>query len=341
MRPTFSPRLINGPFEDPGLYIPFVFQNRALLFDLGDLSALTTRDLLKISHVFVTHTHMDHFIGFDTLLRALLGRSKILHIYGPAGFIQNVEGKLAGYTWNLVENYPHSLELEVAEVRDSDIRSRRYRCARRFRPESESTRPFGSTLLEEPATNVSTIILDHGIPCLGFCLAERFHVNVRKERLDAMGLEPGPWLQGLKEALYNEADRRTPIQVQPAGGEPPYTLPLGTLADQLVLITPGQKIAYIADIAPSEQNLKKVVDFVARADHLYIEAAFLESERDDAIRKRHLTAAQAGRIAARAGVKQLTPFHFSPRYTDQGHLLVQEAQLAFMESSAINRPRTK
>ncbi|MGB8428082.1 MAG: ribonuclease Z, partial [Desulfobacterales bacterium] len=105
MRPTFCPRLVNGPFDDPGLFIPFQFQHRALLFDLGDISLLSARDILKISHVCVSHTHMDHFAGFDRLLRLLMGRDKRLSLYGPRGFLKNVEGKLAGYTWNLVDNY--------------------------------------------------------------------------------------------------------------------------------------------------------------------------------------------------------------------------------------------
>ena len=111
MGPSFLPRLVNGPFDDPALYIPFRHEKRALLFDLGDIASLSSRDILKITHIFVTHTHMDHFSGFERVLRLFLGRDKDLFLYGPQGFIDNVAGKLAGYCWNLVENYENRFTL--------------------------------------------------------------------------------------------------------------------------------------------------------------------------------------------------------------------------------------
>jgi len=104
-------------FQIPVFLSPFLFEKRALLFDLGDVSKLSARNLLKISHVFVTHTHMDHFIGFDTLLRLLLGRDKEMYLFGPSDFIQKMEAKLSSYTWNLIENYENTLSIHVTEIK--------------------------------------------------------------------------------------------------------------------------------------------------------------------------------------------------------------------------------
>ncbi len=103
MKPIFHPQLVNDSFGDPALYVEFLFEKRALLFDLGDISSLATRRVLRLSHIFVSHTHMDHFMGFDRMLRMCPGRDKALHLWGPPGFIERVvDGQKIAYVVDVV-----------------------------------------------------------------------------------------------------------------------------------------------------------------------------------------------------------------------------------------------
>jgi ribonuclease Z len=330
MRPSFLPRLVNDSFEDPGLYIPFLLKGRALLFDLGDNSNLSHRDLLKVTHVFVTHTHMDHFIGFDRLLRVMLGRQKELHLFGPEGFMDNVEGKLGGYAWNLLGNDAYPLVLKITEVTTDRMKSRRYRCRDRFRPAGDPAEAdFGRALMVEPALTVSAAVLDHRIPCLGLALKERFHIHILKDRVAAMGAKPGPWLGQFKSALYGSLPPDTVFQVPCARGGGKTRFTLDALQKQIARITPGQKIAYITDAQYTPANQERIISLAKDADHLFIEAAFLEEDRATAEEKAHLTARQAGRIARLSQARRMTIFHFSPRYRGREKQLYQEAEGAF------------
>jgi ribonuclease Z len=71
-----QPTLINEPSSDLGIS----GSAAALPFDLGDLTPLSPRQLFRVTHGFVSHTHMDHFAGFDRLLRVCLHRAAPLHI---------------------------------------------------------------------------------------------------------------------------------------------------------------------------------------------------------------------------------------------------------------------
>jgi len=334
MRPSFLPRPVNGPFDDPGLFIPLFFERRAIIFDLGDIYSLSAKDILKISHIFITHTHMDHFIGFDRLLRLFLGRDQHLYLFGPKGFLNNVEGKLAGYSWNLVKNYSNLLALHVTEVLPDHLITKDYICQNGFVPDQTSLKqPFNGLLHEEPSFSVSARILDHSLPCLGFTLKERFHVNILKDGVTKLGLEVGPWLKDFKQALFDNQDPDSKFEVSCGKtNQQKKTFVLGDLTKQIALITPGQKISYIADLVYNESNVEKVVELVKDSDHLFIEASFLEKDRDVAEKKCHLTARQAGIIAGMSGVKQVTPFHFSPRYVGQAHLLEKEVIAAYDEA---------
>ncbi|MBU2488832.1 MAG: ribonuclease Z [Proteobacteria bacterium] len=329
MRPTFHPRLAGQtPFDDPGVFVGFIFEKRALLFDLGHATALSSRDLVKVSHAFVSHTHMDHFIGFDHLVRLLLGRNKHLFVYGPPGFLKNVEGHLSGYTWNLVENYGSRFLLTAAEVGTDEVITRTYACGKAFAPVEEAREPFSGILFSEPSLTVSATVLDHKTPCLGFALSERFHVNVLKDRLAEMGLAIGPWLARMKEALWTGAPLDSLLDAPAVDGSI-RRLPLGEVREKAVRISPGQKIAYVTDVVASPENEARILDLAANADHLFIEAAFLHEDLAEARKKHHLTARQAGDLARRAGARDFTVFHISPRYAGRENELHAEALRAF------------
>lgn len=321
MRSNFHCDLINGPFGDPGLLVDCKFERRALLFDLGDLGVLPTRKLLRVSDIFVTHAHMDHFAGFDRLLRVALGRDTGVNLYGPPGFIERVGHKLAAYTWNLVDGYATDFVVTVREVAvDWSVRGARFRSRNRFDEERlPADQAPGGLLLSEPSFKVRASILDHGIPVLAFAIEEAVHINVLKNRLTELGLPTGHWLTELKSLVRAGADDATPVEVRwrDRGGHRLRVYPLAELRQRVLEFVRGERICYVTDLAFTPQNVERVVALALGADRLYIECVFLESDRDHAARKAHLTARQSGMIAAASGAKVAIPFHFSPRYLER------------------------
>ncbi len=330
MRPSFHPFLVNEPFGDPAVFVDFLFEPRALLLDLGDLRTLPPRKLLRISDIFVSHCHMDHFMGFDWWLRISLGREHRVRLYGPPGFLKQVEHKLSAYTWNLVRSYDTDLTLVVTEVDPAGTGRRAwFHCRRAFLKEAEETVHVGDgVLLEEHGFRVRSVFLDHRTPSLAFALEESRHVNIWKNRLAERGLAVGPWLQTLKRAALADLAPDTPIQAPRVGGGS-ANLPLGELLADVVRIVPGTKLAYVTDAVFHERNARHVIDLARDADLLFIEAVFTHDLAPRAAEKCHLTAAQAGWLAHRAGVRAVQPFHFSPIYREREQELRAELDTAF------------
>ncbi len=333
MRTSFHPRLINDPFGDPGLFISFLFEKKALLFDLGELTNISSRDLLKISHVFVTHAHMDHFIGFDSLLRLFLGRNKNLHIFGPPDFFNRLEGKLNAYTWNLVNEYENDFRIIATELHPSFTFKKEYVCRHGFRAKQIEKHPFSGILFKDASFHIEGVLLDHRTPCLGLSLIERFHVNIIKQGLLNLGLPMGPWINRFKQALYEQKplDEAFEITWEDAGTPKAKKFKFGELTEKIAIISPGQKIVYITDVIGSDTNKEIIINFAKNATQLFIEAAFIEQHKEIAKQKYHLTAQEAGDIAGKAAVKKMSVFHFSPRYIHAEKAVRDEAMAAFMK----------
>jgi ribonuclease Z len=329
MADRFAPRLVNGAFEDPALFIRFHYERRAMLFDLGRLDRLSAREILKLSDVFVSHTHIDHFIGFDHLLRCSLNREQELRLFGPKGFIANVCGKLGGYTWNLIRDYP--LTLVVYEVDGLTLRKVELKAAHGFRPEGETISPFSGRLLEEPALSVRSTALDHKIPCLAFCLEESNRFNVKPDVLQALGFNSGPWLDQLKTMLREKLPAETRLQIPlSSGGKKELTL--RECRDRLIVESRGQKIVYVVDNQYNPTNAERIISLARNADLFFCEAFFSQTEETIAKERYHLTATEAGLMARRAGVARLIPFHFSLRYQSEPDRLKEEALRSFAGS---------
>lgn len=340
MRPIFDATLVNRPFGEPGVLVDLKFERRALLFDVGDVTRLPTRKLLRVSDVFVSHTHMDHFAGFDHLLRVCLGRDTGVALYGPGRFIEQLEHKLAAYTWNLVENYATDFVITAHELDASGhMQCARFRSRARFARESLPAKaaPDG-TLLDGASFRVRTIPLEHhGIPSLAFAFEEHTHINVWKNRLIELGLPTGPWLTRLKEQVRAGAPDDTPIRVhwRTRNDSRDKLISLGELRTQVLEFLPGQSVCYVTDVADNQRNRHALVRFLQGADLLFIEAVFLDEDRHHAERKAHLTARAAGEIARAAAVKNAVPFHFSSRYVGREAELQAEFERAWREAACV------
>lgn len=335
MRPLLHPQLVNEPLGDPGLYLEVMFQRRAMLFDLGDTQPLPPRKILRITDIFVSHAHMDHFSGFDRVLRVCLGRDKALRLYGPPRFLDKVEHRLASYEWNLVDRYTTDFTIEATELGpDGSLSRARFRCSTGFRREpAECSSEAMGLLLADDGFRVRAAMLDHDIPSLAFSVEEVSHVNVWKNRLADMGLGVGPWLRDVKAAVMRSAPDDTEFLAtwRGDGGLREARCRLGALKECAVSVVPGQKIAYVVDALYSAANADKIIALAHEADILFIEAVFLEEEAERAAARFHLTARQAGELAARAGARRFVPFHFSPRYAGREAELRREAEMAFAE----------
>ena len=332
MRPLFEPRLVNDAFGDPGLYVDFRDERRALLFDFGDVSALPPRKLLRISDAFISHTHVDHFVGFDHWLRVVLGRKPHATLTGGPGLIERVEHKFAAYTWNVVHRYEVPLAVTVREVQPEGPGRQASFCSRnRFaREDGEPWMPHGDVLHSEEAFRVRGRFLDHEILCLAFALEEATHVNVWKNRLAEWGLATGPWLREARRAIAAGAPDDTPIAIawHDRDGEHALSRTLGELRPAFELV-PGRRIGYVTDLRYTAANVQALEELLAGVDILFIESVFMQSEADHAARKNHLTAAQAGTIARRVGARAVVPLHFSPRYEGRAADVIAELQAAW------------
>jgi ribonuclease Z len=298
--------LVNGVFGDPLTLLRLRGSRRVLLLDLGEAASLSRRVMHQVTDVFVSHAHFDHVAGFMWLLRARMGTVvPSCRIFGPPGMHAHIAGMVAGVRWDRIgEAGP---EFVVGEVRADRIDWVRIKAG--AEPQARGAQTIaGGVLLNEPSVCVSAIELDHGIPVLAFAIESGGEKRIRKDRLDAARLPPGPWLGELKRHL---AHGEMAANISLPDGR---IASAGALASDLVEGTPRVRLVYATDLADTPANRARLQTFAQRADVLICESPFVAADSAQAERTQHLTARACGEIAAAARVGRLIPFHFSKRY---------------------------
>jgi ribonuclease Z len=171
--------------------------------------------------------------------------------------------------------------------------------------------PLDATVVERQAFRLCAIPLEHSIDTLGWRIEEPDARSVIPERAAALGIEGRELGRLVREGVLD--------------------LPGGRVAlDDVSEPRRGQCFAFVMDTGICDA----AVELAEEADLVVCEATFLDAERDRARTYLHLTARQAGWIAAEARARHLVLTHFSPRYRDIG-ASETEAKDVFRDVTAV------
>ncbi len=321
-----KPRLVNGVAGDPAVYGFLPKSGEAIVFDLGDISSLGVKELLKIRAALVSHTHIDHFIGFDTLLRANIPHFRMVDICGPDGIVQNVVGKIKGYTWNLLDD--DQVGFRVIEIsKTGEVAEYSIKNNNGFAPIRTGLHSFDPTKLLPVATlsdgtSIGAVCLDHGIPSIAYLVeaAPTFPVDVARFR--ASSLPPGDWIRSLQANVKN-GNQDAIIEVNG------IFFRTDQLATQILGAPIMESVGYITDIAFSAEACQTLHQCFRRPSILICECSYSSDDRVRAFRKKHLTARQTALLAASAGAEALWCFHVSGIYAGREGEIIDEAQSLF------------
>ena len=220
------------------------------------------------------------------------------HCLGLPGVVQRMA--LDGVPRPVELFYPASGERYAAHLLDASVFDRRTEIRRR--PVA------GDGLVDAgPPYALHAARLDHEPDTFGWRLVEPEGRTMLPERLDALGVR-GPAVGELQRAGSVRAPGRdAPVRVE-----------------EVSVPRRGQVVAFVMDTGLCDSAFA----LAEGADLLVCEATFAGTEAELARSFRHLTAAQAARIAAESGVRRLVITHFSQRYPDE-QILLDEARAVF------------
>jgi ribonuclease Z len=325
--PLISARLVNGSTGDPSLLVDYPGRDDAFLFDAGENCALDAKTLGDLHAVFLSHHHVDHFVGFDRIIRANLDRDKALSVYGPKGTIQKVYARIKSYDYPF---FPfQKVVIEVHEILPGMIRTAVLECSRKFpKPDIKEVDWSGNVIHAAGDVTVEAVHVDHTTPCLSFALVQKGGIYPDPDRLARGPLQKGNWIGDALAQLRAGKSAAAKLKVDGT------TYSLAELRAKYFITSPAARITYVTDTAWSDAVRPALLRLARGATRLYCDSFYAHEQLANAEQHRHMTALQAAEFARDAEVEQLVLIHFASRYEGRYQMLVDEARTIFPGASA-------
>ena len=268
-------------------------RNKIFMVDCGEGTQIYLHNarfrLGKLSHIFISHLHGDHCFGLIGLISSLglMGRSAPLHVYAHEALGPMLDAQIALFCNGLgFEVVFHPIDTSLAQV-----------------------------IYDDKSLTVSTIPLQHRMPCCGFLFTEKpGWPHIRPDMFDFYHI---PLSQ-----VYN------------IKGGADWVTPEGDVVPNSHLVKdpdPMRSYAYCSDT----RYMPELHEMVKGVDLLYHESTYGSEFEEQARKYYHSTAAQAATVARDAGVGQLMLGHYSARY-DHEDCLLQEARAIFPDTILAN-----
>ncbi|HBA88116.1 MAG TPA: ribonuclease Z [Geobacter sp.] len=309
-----EPTFFAGLFDDPLLLVRVRPTGRAILFDCGKIHHLAKRVYTSIDAIFISHAHMDHFMGMDSVIRHSHASPRTIDVFGPPGLSGRMANKFACYDWNLADTFWGNFR--VSEVNnDGSIASTLFSGPQAFAatPEGERT----GVLYGNRHLTVTAVHCEHRIAVLAYRVDEGAAFVIDDARIADEGVRKGEWLKTMEKMFHNGAMEGSPIRYPWSRGdivEERVEHDAAALYRRIRKLEKPASIGYVTDIGFSEGNMESIAGLLEGVSLLVCECAFLASERKKAQLSRHLCSTEFNMMLDRLRPSYVLPMHFSKTY---------------------------
>lgn len=267
--------------------------DKMFMIDCGEGTQLQLRKskvhFSKVGAVFITHMHGDHCFGLMGLVSTfgLLGRTAPLHIYAPKEMQElfELQQKL------FCSTFEYQLIFHPVETTENKV------------------------IYEDKSLTVTTIPLQHRVPCCGFMFKEKPRLpHINREMMD---------YYRVPQSQYNNIKNGTDWQTED-----------GTVVPNSRLTLPAEEplsYAYCSDTRYIPTLHKQIMGVSA----LYHESTYTDADEKQAAKYCHSTARQAATVAKEAKAGMLMLGHYSSKYSNE-NVVLNEAKSVFGNSFLSN-----